>query len=72
MYYLNDVREGGETEFYYQGRKLKPNKGQLVFAPAGFTHTHKGHIPVSNDKYILTSWILFRPAADIYANQLQH
>lgn len=72
MYYLNDVREGGETEFYYQERKLRPSKGQLVFAPAGFTHTHKGHVPISNDKYILTSWVLFRPAAEIYANQMPH
>lgn len=70
MYYLNDVREGGETEFYYQQRKLQPTKGQLVFAPAGFTHTHKGHVPLSNDKYILTSWVLFKPAAEIYGNQL--
>lgn len=70
MYYLNDVREGGETEFYYQKRLLRPTKGQLVFAPAGFTHTHKGHVPLSNDKYILTSWVLFQPAAEIYGNQL--
>lgn len=67
MYYLNDVREGGETEFYYQQRKLSPRKGQLVFAPSGFTHTHKGHVPSSNDKYILTSWVLFKPAHMIYA-----
>jgi hypothetical protein len=71
MYYLNDVREGGETEFFYQGLKLTPSKGQLVFAPCGFTHTHKGHVPMSNDKYILTSWVLFRPASEIYANQLK-
>lgn len=71
MYYLNDVREGGETEFYHQQLMLKPTKGQLVFAPCGFTHTHKGHVPQSNDKYILTSWVLFRPANEIYANQLK-
>lgn len=69
MYYLNDVREGGETEFYYQQRLLQPTRGQLVFAPSGFTHTHKGHVPVSNDKYILTSWVLFQPAAALYGNQ---
>lgn len=69
MYYLNDVREGGHTEFLYQNRMLQPTKGQLVFAPSGFTHTHKGHIPTSNDKYILTSWILFQPASVLYANQ---
>lgn len=68
MYYLNDVREGGETEFLYQGRKLRPTRGQLVFAPSGFTHTHKGHVPMSNDKYILTSWVLYHPAEVIYAH----
>jgi 2OG-Fe(II) oxygenase superfamily len=62
MYYLNDVAEGGETEFYYQKRLITPQTGKLVIAPAGFTHTHKGYIPLSNDKYILTSWVLFQPA----------
>lgn len=66
MYYLNDVAEGGETEFYYQERQLKPTAGQLVIAPTGFTHTHKGHIPLSDDKYILTSWILFQRAETLY------
>lgn len=66
MYYLNDVEEGGETEIYYYKRKLKPRKGQLVIKPAGFTHTHRGNTPLSNDKYILTSWILFRTAADMF------
>lgn len=66
MYYLNDVAEGGETEFHYQERMLKPKQGQLVIAPSGFTHTHKGHIPRSNDKYILTSWVLFQYAETLY------
>lgn len=66
MYYLNDVHQGGETEFYYQKRLIAPQVGRLVIAPAGFTHTHKGHIPLSNDKYILTSWVLFQPAEYLY------
>lgn len=66
-YYLNDVAEGGETEFYYQERKVAPKTGRLVIAPAGFTHTHKGHVPRSGDKYILTSWILFQRAEALYA-----
>lgn len=60
IFYLNDVDEGGETEFFYQERSVKPKKGALVIAPAGFTHTHKGHIPQSNDKYIFASWIKFK------------
>ena len=66
MYYLNDVEEGGETEFYYQNKKVKPRKGTMVIAPAYFTHTHRGNIPVSNDKYIITSWVLFQRAEHLY------
>jgi hypothetical protein len=66
MYYLNDVEEGGETEFFYQGRKIKPKQGTFVVAPTSFTHTHKGHIPLSNDKYILTSWVLYQRAEELY------
>jgi hypothetical protein len=66
MFYLNDVEEGGETEFYYQQLKIKPKKGDMVIAPAYFTHTHRGCMPKSNDKYILTSWVLFNRAEHIY------
>ncbi len=67
MFYLNDVEEGGETEFIYQNKSIKPKAGTMVIAPAYFTHTHRGNITVSNDKYILTSWLLFNPADRIYS-----
>lgn len=66
MFYLNDVEEGGTTDFYYQNRTVEPRAGRMVIAPAYFTHTHRGSIPISNDKYILTSWVLFNPAERIY------
>tara|TARA_B100000700_G_C14980690_1_gene826229 strand:- start:452 stop:1156 length:705 start_codon:yes stop_codon:yes gene_type:complete len=66
MFYLNDVSEGGETEFYYQNRKIAPKRGTMVVAPGYFTHTHRGNKPISNDKYILTSWVLFNRAEQIY------
>jgi hypothetical protein len=66
MVYLNDVDEGGETEFFYQKLKIKPKKGTLVIAPAAWTHTHRGNTPVSGDKYIATSWIKFQPADVLY------
>lgn len=69
MFYLNDVEEGGTTEFYYQGRTVAPKTGRMVIAPAYFTHTHRGNTPVSNDKYILTSWVLFNRAESIYTPQ---
>ena len=54
--YLNDVEEGGETEFLYQSQRVKARKGKIVIFPAGFTHTHRGNPPLSGDKYILTGW----------------
>ena len=66
MFYLNDVEQGGETDFFYQNVSVKPKAGRMVIAPAYFTHTHRGNIPVSNDKYILTSWVLFNRAEQIY------
>ncbi|WP_404341449.1 2OG-Fe(II) oxygenase [Pseudoalteromonas mariniglutinosa] len=66
MFYLNDVEAGGETEFYYQQRTLSPKQGTMVVAPGYFTHTHRGNKPISNDKYILTSWVLFNRAEQIY------
>ena len=67
MFYLNDVEEGGTTDFFYQKRSVKPKAGRMVIAPAYFTHTHRGQMPISNDKYILTSWILFNRAEQIYS-----
>jgi hypothetical protein len=55
--YLNDVEEGGETEFLYYPKRVKPKAGTLILWPAGFTHTHRGNPPMSNTKYIVTGWI---------------
>jgi hypothetical protein len=57
--YLNDVQEGGETEFLYQHMRVKPEQGTLVIWPAAFTHTHRGNPPLSNEKYIITGWTEF-------------
>ncbi len=69
LYYLNDVEEGGETEFHYQGIKTKPKKGTLVIFPAGFTHTHKGHVPLSDEKYVVTSWLMYNRAEQLYGKK---
>ena len=55
--YLNDVEEGGETEFLFQHKRVRPKKGTCVVFPAGFTHTHRGNPPLSNNKYIITGWL---------------
>ena len=57
--YLNDVKDGGETEFLYQNLKITPEKGLVIAFPPYYTHVHKGHIPISNSKYIVTTWFSF-------------
>ena len=57
MVYLNDVEEGGETEFLYQKCRFKPKRNTLLLWPANYTHAHRGNPPLSNDKFILTGWV---------------
>jgi len=60
MTYLNDVKQGGETEWYYQKLKVKPEKGLTVIWSADWTFTHKGHTTIDEDKYIITGWLSFK------------
>jgi hypothetical protein len=56
IWYLNDVTDGGETEFFGGKINIKPEKGKLVFFPASWAFPHRGKMPISNDKYIITNW----------------
>ena len=58
--YLNDVEEGGETEFLNFSKRVKPKTGRIVIWPAGFPYVHRGNPPLSGKKYILTSWMMLR------------
>ena len=58
--YLNDVEEGGETEFLHFSKRVKPKTGRIVIWPAGFPYLHRGNPPLSGTKYILTSWMMVR------------
>lgn len=64
--YLNDGFSEGETEFFYQRRKIAPRTGALLIAPSAFTHTHRGNRPQGGDKVIATSWILFQRAEALF------
>ena len=55
MTYLNDVPDGG-TMFKYQNITTPAKKGSTVIWPAGFTHTHKGQISHTKEKFIVTGW----------------
>jgi hypothetical protein len=59
MIYLNDIEEGGETEYQYQLRRIKPTTGTVVMFPAGMTHVHKGNLVMGQEnKYIVTGWYI--------------
>jgi hypothetical protein len=57
FWYLNDVEEGGETEFATFSLKIKPKKGTLFMFPPLWMYPHKGNPPISNDKYLLSSYL---------------
>jgi hypothetical protein len=59
MTYLNDVPEGGETEFFYQKIKVKPVKGLTLIWPADWTYTHRGIPSNTSEKFIITGWLSF-------------
>jgi hypothetical protein len=56
MIYLNDDFEGGETEFLYYKKRIKPTKGTVLLWPAGLTHCHRGGLVLSGMKYVITGW----------------
>ena len=58
--YLNDIEEGGETEFLHFSKRVRPKTGRIVIWPAGFPYLHRGNPPLSGEKYILTSWLTVR------------
>jgi len=58
--YLNDVEEGGETEFLHFSKRVKPKKGRIVIWPSAFPYLHRGNSPLSGEKYILTSWMTIK------------
>lgn len=59
LWYLNDVAEGGETRFPQLGLDVKPVAGRLLVFPPFWMYQHEGAAPVSGDKYILSTYLLF-------------
>ncbi len=66
IWYLNDVDgPGGETEFYFQDVKVKPEAGKLILFPPFWTHTHRGVTLQHGVKYIATTWVCFNGSPEI-------
>jgi prolyl 4-hydroxylase len=59
LWYLNDVTEGGETRFPQLNFSVAPRAGRLLMFPPYWMYQHEGVPPVSGDKYILSTYLLF-------------
>lgn len=60
IWYLNNVNgDGGETEFFAQNVRIRPEQGKLLLFPPFWTHEHRGVRLESGVKYIATTWIVF-------------
>ena len=56
MFYLNTVKDDGETYFSNYDLKVNAVEGRLVIWPAYWTHCHKGIVSNTETKYIATGW----------------
>ena len=59
IWYLNDVVEGGETDFPDLGMRVNARAGRLMMFPPYWMFQHAGLPPLSNDKYIISTYLLF-------------
>ena len=59
MTYLNEVEDGGTTNFSHYDIKVKPETGKTLIWPAEWTHAHSGEVLNSGVKYIVTGWMHF-------------
>lgn len=59
IWYLNDVTEGGETDFPDLGLRVGARAGRLLVFPPYWMFQHAGLPPKSNDKYIISTYLLF-------------
>lgn len=59
LWYLNDVSGGGATRFPQLGLDIAARVGRLLVFPPYWMYQHEGIAPLSGDKYILSTYLLF-------------
>jgi hypothetical protein len=58
--YLNTVEDGGGTIFPEHDYTSEPIAGRLVLFPSSWQHPHLGAVPLSGDKWVVSSFITTR------------
>jgi len=56
IWYLNNISEGGYTEFI-DGTKIQPERGKFLIFPSTWNFIHRGFPPKKESKYIITGWL---------------
>ena len=71
LWYLNDVADGGATRFTDLDVEVQARRGRLLMFPPYWMYQHAGMPPLSNDKYILSTYLLFEkhPAFESMSRQ---
>jgi len=59
LWYLNDVEQGGETRFPQLDVTVQASAGRLLMFPPYWMYQHEGMPPISGDKYIVSTYLLF-------------
>lgn len=59
LWYLNDVEQGGETRFPQLDVTVQARAGRLLMFPPYWMYQHEGLPPLSGDKYIVSTYLLF-------------
>lgn len=59
LWYLNDVADGGATKFVDLDVAVQPRAGRLLIFPPYWMYRHAGLAPISEPKYILSTYCLW-------------
>lgn len=57
LFYLNDVEEGGETNFPFHDIIITPKMGSVLIFPPTWEYPHLGKPPLSGNKYIMSTYL---------------
>lgn len=59
--YLNGDIEGGDIEFVFSGRRVKPQTGRLLLFYGGWQNAHRVHEIEKGKRYAIVNWFISQP-----------